>query len=108
MTWENDPKFWLALDDFTHTAWTPMLDLLNVLHEHTETLPFQAKAFLFGGFGKFVMTYKKSRDELNSPENSFYLAMNAIAQDSRMKRLHEMTAQQMVDNKVAQFKEANE
>ena len=107
-SWQADPNFWTALDDFTQTTWTPMLDLLNVLHEHTDDLPFQAQAFLFGGFGKFVMTYKKSRDELNSPENSFFMAMSAVAKDSRMQKLHEMTAQQMVDNKVAKFKEAQE
>ena len=108
MTWEQDPKFWLALDDLTDIAWTPLLDLLNVLHEHADTLPVQAQAFIFGGLGKFVGTYKQMRTDLNNHENSFFHAMNAVAQDRRMMKLQELTAQQMVDSKVEKFKGANE
>jgi len=108
MTWQDDPKFWIALDDLTSIAWQPLLDLLNVLHEHTDTLPFQSQAFIFGGLGKFVGTYTNMRDELNNHENSFFHAMNAISQDKRMLKLQEMTANQLVDSKVDKFKEVNE
>lgn len=108
MTWQQDPKFWIALDDLTNIAWQPLLDLLNVLHEHTEDLPLQSQAFIFGGLGKFVGTYKQMRDELNNHDNSFFHAMSAVAQDRRMMKLQELTAQQMVDAKVEKFKEAQE
>tara|TARA_R100000353_G_C6384011_1_gene162766 strand:+ start:318 stop:572 length:255 start_codon:yes stop_codon:yes gene_type:complete len=84
------------------------MDLLNVLHEHGDSLPLQAHAFIFGGLGKFVGTYHGMRADLNNHENSFFHAMNAVAQDKRMMHLQELTAQQMVDNKVEKFKEVNE
>ena len=48
------------------------------------------------------------REDLNNHENSFFHAMNAVAQDRRMMKLQELTAQQMVDAKVEKFKEAQE
>jgi len=108
MTWLQDPNFWTALDDLCDAAWTPLLDFLNVLNEHTDAMPLQAQAFIFGGLGKFVGTYQGSRAELNNHENSFFMAMNAVANDRRMMKLHEMAGNQMVDNAVDKFKGVNE
>jgi len=108
MTWLTDPNFWTALDDLTELTWSPLLDFLNVLNEHTDAMPLQAQAFIFGGLGKFVGTYRGARAELNNHENSFFMAMNAVANDRRMMKLHEMAGNQMVDRAVDKMKEANE
>jgi len=108
MTWLQDPNFWTALDDLTEIAWPQLLDFLNVMNEHTDVMPIQAQAFIFGGLGKFVGTYNGARAELNNHENSFFMAMNAVANDKRMMKLNEMAGNQMVDNAVDKFKEVNE
>jgi len=100
MTWIDDDRFWVALDDYTAQSWPSLKQLLDVLYEHKDDLEIQAQAFLFGGLGKFVRIYHELRQDLNKPEVCFSEAFIAVQKDRRIQMLSQLTAEQMVDKKV--------
>ena len=75
-------------------------ELLDVMHEYGAEVHPNLRAMLFGGLGKFVMSYHDLRADLNDPMHSFQMALGAVHDDRRIQALFGQTAEAMVDRVV--------
>ena len=91
--WHENPTIWEALDHLIDTAWLPLKELLDRIHEYDEELAPQTKAMLFGGLGVFSMTYAQLRQDGNSAIDSYSQAMNNVQHDRRIQEMMSTTAQ---------------
>ena len=107
MTWNNDPRFWEALDELINTSWKPLKELLDVLNEYDEDLDLQTKAMLIGGIGTFTRVYAIRRSESNPAQLSFQSAFEAVNENQYVRALMKQTTEAIIDSKVEGMKEAN-
>lgn len=103
-SWNNDPRFWDALDNLVNASWRPLKELLDVLQEYDENLDLQTRAMLIGGLGTFTRTYAIRRSESNGPEMSFESAVGAVHSNPFVQALMGQAAEAMVDSKVNALK----
>ena len=103
-SWNNDPRFWDALDNLVNASWRPLKELLDVLQEYDESLDLQTRAMLIGGLGTFTRTYAIRRSESNGPEMSFESAVGAVHSNPFVQALMGQAAEAMVDAKVDALK----
>jgi hypothetical protein len=98
--WHENPTIWAALDHLIDSAWLPLKELLDVIHEYDEELAPPTKAMLFGGLGVFSMTYARMRQDGNPPLVAYESAMMNMQNDRRIQELLASTAQGLVDKRV--------
>lgn len=104
----DDPRFWDALDSMVNASWRGIKEVVDVLNEHTETIPLPLQGLLIGGMGTFVRTYAVARREANSPPLAFQHALQQVNAHPLAQVLIQQAANDAVDSKVATMKEGAE
>ena len=104
----DDPRFWDALDELVNNSWRNVKEIVDVMNEHSETIPAPMQGLFIGGIGTFVRTYAIARSEANPPELAFRHALECVNQDPRTQALVQQAAHDTVDAKVAGMKEGVE
>lgn len=92
--------FWVTLDKLIQDSWTNLSNLIGIVNEHSEQLPFELQAVVFGGVGKFALTYLQARDEEHDIIESYNKALMAVHSDRRIQQLQQNAAIHMVDTKT--------
>ena len=106
--WNEDPQFWITLDELVASSWMPFKAFLEAVQKHDDEFNIVTQAILFGGLGNFMRVYSVSRGEGLTPTESFNKAVATIGQDSRVLQVMQQGANRVVDSKVEAMKEGEE
>lgn len=99
-SFQNDERFWDAFDDVMRDSWPALKEFLDQAFEYKDEINPTFNALLFGVFGKFAMTYKQAKEDLNNPQQALHLALEAVQEDRRVQKLSENSINQKIDKKV--------
>lgn len=98
--WHEDKNVINALDNWAINSAIELKELLDAAFVHYDQMDPSVKAILFGGLGKFVLSYANFRKDANPFEIAFEQAMIAVHSDARVQNLIQHSTEQMIDKKV--------
>ena len=104
----EDPRFWDALDRLVNDSWRSVKEVVDVMAEHSETVPLPLQGLLIGGMGTFVRAYAIARSEANPPPLAFRHALEQVNAHPLAQIIIQQAANDAVDAKVAGMKEGAE
>ena len=92
--------FWVTFDKLIQDSWTNLSNLIGIINENKEQLPPELQAVVFGGVGKFALTYLQSRDEDLDIIESYDRALLSVHSDRRIQALQQAAAGHIVDTRT--------